>query len=147
MSLELGPITRDAANAYVKAHHRHHGRVVGHVFALAARVDGETVGVAIVGRPIARHLQDGVTAEITRVATNGHRNACSVLYGACARAARALGYRRIITYTLESELGASLRGAGWKATKLTRAESHDRPSRRRTDKHPTCAKIRWEVSP
>jgi hypothetical protein len=78
------------ANAFVRQHHRHHGPVHGHLFSLAAAFDGKIVGVAIIGRPVARHRDDGVTAEVTRLATDGTRNACSFLYGASARAAFAL---------------------------------------------------------
>ena len=93
------------AKAYVKEHHRHHAPPLSGLFAVAV-AEGEVVrGVAIVGRPVARGNADGWTAEVTRVATDGARNACSMLSGACWRAARALGYRRLVTYTLESEGG------------------------------------------
>jgi hypothetical protein len=110
------------ANAFVDALHRHHKRVVGHKFSIGALdttqeghfADGKLVGVAIVGRPVARCRDDGVTLEVTRLCTDGTRNACSFLYGACARAAFALGYERIGTYTLQEEGGASLRASGWR---------------------------------
>src|SRR5690606_504324 len=103
------PVTLEEANAFVVAHHRHHGAVVGHRFSLGAALGDTIVGVAIVGRPVARHRDDGMTLEVTRLCTDGTRNACSFLYGACARAAFALGYTRIGTYILASENGASIK--------------------------------------
>jgi hypothetical protein len=109
VKLALAPITLREARAYVAANHRHHEAPAGGLFAIGV-TDGERVrGIAIVGRPVARMLQDDFTAEVTRLCTDGARNACSMLYGAAWRAARALGYRRLITYTLPSEGGASLR--------------------------------------
>jgi hypothetical protein len=103
---------RDEANAYVERHHRHSRVVKGYRFALGAARGDELLGVAIVGRPVSRVLQDGWTVEALRVCTTGARNVCSFLYGACWRAARALGYLRMVTYNLRSESGASLRAAG-----------------------------------
>jgi hypothetical protein len=143
--LTLVPLHRDEADAFVARHHRHRGRVVGYKFALGAALAGVIIGVAIVGRPVARELQDGLTLEVTRLCTDGTRNACSFLYSACWRAARALGYHRLVTYTLASEGGASLRGAGWRVVGQVRAESWDRPSRPRVDVHPLQQKLRWEV--
>jgi hypothetical protein len=114
VSLRLVSVELSEANALVARLHRHHRPVVGHKFSLGAEKDGNLIGVAIVGRPVARHRDDGVTLEVTRVCTDGTHNACSFLYGACARACFALGYDRIGTYTLEDEGGASLRGAGWR---------------------------------
>lgn len=90
-------------------------------------------------------LQDGFTCEVTRLATDGTTNACSMLYGAARRAAKSLGYRRIITYVLASETGNSLRAAGWvKSKQASAGGSWDRPSRKREDNHPTEPKTRWE---
>ena len=115
--------------------------------ALAVERAGEIVGVAIVGRPVARGLQDGRTAEVTRVCVlDGARNACSMLYGAAWRAARALGYLRLVTYTLPEESGASLRGAGWRLLGQAGGGSWSRPTRPREDKHPMQVKLRWEVT-
>src|ERR1700675_963842 len=119
----------DEANAFVTEHHRHHKRVVGHVFSIGAALDGKIVGVAIVGRPVARGRDDGVTAEVTRLATDGTRNACSFLYGASARAAFALGFKRIGTYILASEPGTSLTGAGWRMVGETGGGSWSRGDR------------------
>jgi hypothetical protein len=111
--LDVVPITLEEANAFVALHHRHHKPVVGHKFSIAV-ADGETVrGVAIVGRPVARKIDNGWTLEVNRCCTDGTRNACSMLYGAAWRAAKALGFKRLITYTLPEEGGTSLRAAGW----------------------------------
>ena len=107
------------------------------------RVQVNLVGVCVVGRPVARGADTGWTLEVTRLATDGTRNACSFLYGAAAKAARAMGYRRIITYTLASEHGSSLRAAGWVEEAHVRGQSWSRPSRPREDVSPTEDKTRW----
>ena len=112
MSLRIIPVNLDDANAFVRRLHRHNKPVVGSKFTIGV-ADDELRGVAIVGRPVAPKLDDGKTAEITRVCTDGTRNACSMLYGACRRIAKAMGYERIFTYTLPQEGGASLRAAGF----------------------------------
>lgn len=112
--LELIPMTLREANAFVEQHHRHHKPVVGHKFSIGVSDGEKVVGVAIVGRPVGRFLDDGWTLEVTRLCTDGTHNACSMLYAAAWRAARAMGYRRVVTYILESETGASLKAAGWK---------------------------------
>ena len=99
------------ANAYVEQYHRHHGKVAGHKFSIGAYKDGQLVGVAIVGRPTGRYLDDGKTLEVTRLCTDGTKNACSFLYNASARTARKMGYSKIITFILQSESGTSLRAA------------------------------------
>lgn len=135
----------DEANAFVVQYHRHHRGVVGHKFSLAC-VEGERIcGVAIVGRPISRRLDNGLTLEVSRVATDGTPNACSALYGAARRATFALGYKRLVTYTLASEGGSSLRGAGWKLIGEAGGGSWSVPSRPRVDKHPLEPKLRWEA--
>ncbi len=108
MSLEIVPIKLKEANAFVAEHHRHHGPVTGHKFSIGCSDGKKIVGVAIVGRPVSRYLDDGWTLEVNRLCTDGTRNACSMLYAAAWRAARAMGY------ILESENGASLRAAGWR---------------------------------
>lgn len=138
---ELRPITQAEAFAFVHQHHRHHDVPVGALWWHGAHdEDGRLVGVAIVGRPSARKLDDGLTAEVTRLCTLGTPNACSLLYGAARRVALDKGYRRGLTYILDSEDGASLRASGWQYLWTTRGGSWDRPSRRRTDDHPTCPK-------
>lgn len=133
------------ANAFVRQHHRHHQPVPGHKFSLAIADEERIRGVAIIGRPVARHLDDGMTLEVTRVATDGAPNACSALYGAARRAAFALGFLRIGTYTLASEPGTSLRAAGWRLVGEVRGRSWDCASRPRVDRHPTQDKLRWEA--
>lgn len=144
VKLETAPIAFADAAAFVREHHRHHTPPVGHKFSIAA-VDGENVvGVVIVGRPVSRRRDDGRTLEVTRLCTIGSRNACSFLYGAAARAAFALGYSRIGTYTLKSEPGTSLKAAGWKLIAETPGKSWSVPTRPRTDKHPIEPKLLWE---
>ena len=145
MRLEIVPATIGEARAFVEQHHRHHGPPVSGLFAVAVAVGEEVRGVAIVGRPVARGLQDGFTAEVTRVATLGDPNACSMLYGACWRAARAIGYRKLVTYTLDTEPGTSLRAAGWRVVGEVTAHSWSCPSRPRVDKAPLQGKLRWEA--
>lgn len=114
--LVVTPVTLAQANEFVTQLHRHHKKATGHKFSIGIGVsDGDKlVGVIICGRPIARHLDDGRTLEVTRSCTDGTPNANSALYGAAWRTARELGYDRLITYTQEGESGSSLKGAGWK---------------------------------
>ncbi|WP_287827096.1 XF1762 family protein [Oscillibacter sp.] len=111
--MEIRETTLREANAFVERLHRHHGRAVGHKWSLAAYKDGHLCAVAIVGRPSGRYLDDGNTLEVTRLCSDGTRNACSALYAACARRAKREGYAKIITFTLQSEPGTSLIAAGW----------------------------------
>ena len=119
----------------------------GGLFAVACRRQGEEEinSVVIAGRPVARMLDDGETVEVTRLCTDGTRNACSLLYRAAWRAARALGYRRLVTYTLPEEGGASLRGAGFRLAGEAGGGSWTRRGRPRADDHPLDKKLRWEV--
>lgn len=110
--LRIVPMKHATANDFVRRLHRHSKPTVGAIFCVGV-ADSAVCGVAIVGRPIARRLDDGATVEILRVATDGARNACSMLYGACRRIAKEMGYARIITYTLPEEGGASMRAAGY----------------------------------
>lgn len=134
------------ANAFVTQYHRHHRAVVGHLFSLGCVKDDKVVGIAIVGRPVSRIRDDGETAEVTRLCTDGTKDACSFLYGACARAAFALGFKRIGTYILASEPGTSLTGAGWRCLGERGGGSWSVPSRPRVDKHPTQMKLLYELS-
>ena len=143
--LELVPMDFAAAAAFVRLHHRHHTPPVGHKFSIGAQAGGEIVGVVIVGRPVARRRDDGETLEVTRLCTVGHRNACSFLYGAAARATFALGYRRIGTYILKREPGTSLAAAGWKCIAETTGKSWSVPSRARVDKHPLEPRLLFEA--
>lgn len=149
MTLFVVPVELKEANAFIAAHHRHHAPVVGHRFSIGA-VDEEGVlhGVCVVGRPVARlagHPRD--VAEVTRLATDGSPNACSILYGAAARACRALGFRRIQTYTLPSEGGASLRASGWVEEGAAGGGQwkHTDGKPRRTDQ-PIDVKTRWALT-
>lgn len=143
--LHLVPLTQAEAKAFIRQHHRHHIPPVGSIFQIGVAKDGKVVAVATVGRPVARMLQDGYTAEVTRLASDGTKNACSMLYSACWRAARAMGYRRLITYILDSEPGTSLRAAGFRFVGRCGGGSWSCPSRPRVDKHPTVVKRRYEV--
>lgn len=144
MKMRHVKIGLDEANSFVAQHHRHHKPVVGHLFSIGAALDDKIVGVVIVGRPVARMRDDGETVEVTRLCTDGERNACSFLYGAAAKAAFALGYRRIGTYILASEPGTSLMGTGWKLIGERGGGSWSVPSRPRVDKHPTQKKMLFE---
>lgn len=132
------------ANAFVSEHHRHHKPVVGHLFSIGAELADEIVGVVIVGRPVSRMRDDGRTVEVTRLCTDGTKNACSFLYGAAAKAAFALGYRKIGTYILASEPGTSLMGTGWKLIGERGGGTWLRSSRPRVDKHPLQKKLLFE---
>ncbi|WP_367317750.1 XF1762 family protein [Microbulbifer spongiae] len=145
MSLRITPITLAEANAFISITHRHHKTVPGHKFAIAASNKCGVHGVVIVGRPVSRFLDDGWTLEVNRCCTDGARNACSILYGAAWRAAKALGYRKLITYTLPSEGGASLRGAGWSLIGKRGGGTWNRESRPRVDTHPTGQKLLWQA--
>ena len=116
--MEITPINFEEANAYVSAFHRHHKPMQGCKFCLAVSDGDKVVGVAIVGRPVARLLDNGWTLEVNRCCTDGTKNACSMLYSSAWKAAKALGYKRLITYTLPEEGGASLRASNWKCLGL-----------------------------
>lgn len=142
--IELRPITRDLADHFIRQHHRHHNVPVGALWRQAVHDDdGNLVGVAVIGRPIARALDDGLTTEVTRLCTDGTPNACSMLYAAARRIAQDKGYRRGLTYILASESGGSLRAAGWRLLWEVKGRSWNCPSRPRTDKHPTEDKQAW----
>ena len=113
MKLRVFPVTFKDACAFVKAHHRHNKPPIGPKFSIALQAADEIVGVAMAGRPGARAFDDGLTLEVNRTCTDGTENANSMLYGAIWRAAKAMGYRRCITYTQAEETGASLRAVGW----------------------------------
>lgn len=144
--LRIVPMTRARAVDFIVKSHRHHRPPQGYLFALGVVDESGTLrGVATIGRPVARHLQNGTTAEVTRVCTDGCENACSALYGASWRAAKALGYTRLITYTLPSEGGASLRGSGFLNEGPAGGGSWSSKARPRVDKAPIEVKTRWAV--
>jgi hypothetical protein len=134
----------EGANEFVARHHRHHKPVVGHKFSIGAALDGVIVGVVIVGRPVARRRDDGDTLEVTRLCSTGEKNACSFLYGAAARAAFALGYRRIGTYIRADEPGTSLAAAGWRMVASTPGRSWSVPSRPRKDQTDLIPRLLFE---
>ena len=142
--MQIIPITFRAACEFVDKHHRHHKSPRGQKFAVGCKKNGNLIGVAIAGRPVSRRLDDGDVLEVTRCCTNGTKNACSKLYGAIVRIAKAMGYKKVITYILESEHGSSLKASGFYC-EVSRAGggSWNVPSRPRTDKHPTVNKQRW----
>lgn len=142
--MRLVPISIAEAKRYVAHHHRHLRAPRGGLFALGAEHDGELVGVAIVGRP-ARGLQNGRTVDVTRLCTDGTRNACSFLYARCRRAAQALGYEKVVTYTRQDESGASLRAAGFEQEPLLPARSWAEASvaRERFDQSEPAPRVRW----
>lgn len=115
--MKIIPITLKIAKEFIADTHRHNKPPTGWKFGVGLEHEGVLIGVATAGRPIARHFDNGLTIEINRTCTNGHKNANSMLYGAVWRAAKAMGYIRGITYTQADESGASLRGAGWKQIK------------------------------
>lgn len=149
------PLTLAEARRYVAEHHRHNEPPVGHRFSIGLRrADGLLAGVVIASHPVARKVDDGLTIEITRLTTEGDRNACSRLYGAACRAAQAMGYRRVITYTLATESGESLRASGFRVDGTT--DGHDgwkhgdgarnaafRPRLFDPPKMPVGPKVRW----
>ena len=145
--LAITPINLDEANAFVAVNHRHHKPVVGAKFAIAVSSDGVIRGVAIVGRPVSRHLDNGWTLELTRCCTDGTKNACSMLYGAAWRAVKALGYKRLITYTLPEEGGGSLRASGWNEIGRAGGGNWNCESRPRLDtaQHLRGQKVLWEA--
>lgn len=111
--LELRPCDFQTARAFVRDNHRHNKPPVGHKFSIACYDGDRLCGVCMVGRPVSRYLDDGLTLEINRCCTDGTKNACTILYGAACRAAKALGYKRIVTYTRETEPGTSLRASNF----------------------------------
>lgn len=151
MKYNLQPLTLAEAQAFVDEHHRHNVAPQGHKFSIGLNDGANVIGVVIVGRPVARHNQDGWTLEVTRCCVlEGYKDACSKLYAAAWRAARAMGYNRLITYTLKSESGASLRASGWRTIGETQARKNgwNTPSRPRVmaERYPTEQKDLWEIS-
>lgn len=144
-TLTLLPITYRDACAFIESHHRHHLPPQGYKFAIAVAAGERICGVITVGRPVARHFDDGLTAEVTRCCTDGTKNACSKLYSAAWRACRAMGYTRLVTYTLASESGASLTASGWRVVGETGGGSWSRDGRPRIDSAPTEQKTLWEA--
>lgn len=144
--LRVVPTSLEEANAYVTEHHRHHDPVTGHKYSIAlADESGKVRGVAIVGRPVSRMSDNGWTLEVNRCCTDGVANGCSMLYRAAWRAAKAMGYTKLITYTLPEEGGGSLKGAGFRLVGERGGGKWTRASRPRVDTHPTQTKWLWEL--
>lgn len=146
MSLVAKPISFSEAKDFISRFHRHHKPPQGWKFGIAAFRDGELVGVVAVGRPVSRIMDDGETCEVTRLCTDGSKNVCSFLYSRARRAAVEMGYKKVITYILDSESGISLRAAGWKFVRDAGGGSWSRRSRLREDKAPTNRKQLWETT-
>lgn len=159
--LELIPVDQDAAFAFIREHHRHHIPPPGDILRVGAALDGELIGVVTWGRCVARGLNDGFTAEITRVCTDGVKrptgrfnrkgeptfhNSASFLQSAAIRMALAAGYRRIVTYVLATEAAVSAKAAGFRVVAEVKGRSWSCKSRPRIDKHPTQDKLRLEVA-
>lgn len=146
MSLEIVPISLKEANAFVERNHRHHKPVVGHKFSIACADNENIVGVVIVGRPVSRHLDNGWILEVNRLCTDGTKNACSMLYAAAWRAAKAMGYKKLITYILASENGTSLFAAGWKCVGESGGLRWTGKRRPEVDLYPAQMKMKFEIT-
>lgn len=144
--LNIVPMTLPEANEFVREHHRTHKPVPGCKFCIGVASGDVVVGVAIVGRPVARMLDDGWVLEVNRTCTDGTMNANSMLYGTCWKVCKALGYRKLITYTLPEEGGASLKASNWRCVGERGGGSWSVPSRPRIDTHPLQAKLLWELT-
>lgn len=140
--MQIQPITFREACEFVNLHHRHHNAAVGCKFCIGLYECGEMIGCAMCGRPVSRYSDDGLTCEINRLCTDGTKNACSMLYGACCRVAKAMGYKLIITYILESENGASLKASNFKCDGIA-GGTHWTGSRNKNQKIPCEMKTRW----
>lgn len=143
--MKIRPITFRQACDFVNKHHRHHKPTVGCKFSLGLFDEGKLVGVAICGRPVSRKLDDGLTCEVNRLCTDGTRNTCSMLYGACCRVAKEMGYEKIITYILESENGASLKASNFVCEGLAGGLKWT-GSRDTGQEYPHEMKTRWSKS-
>jgi hypothetical protein len=151
MSLVAVPVKLKEASEYVRNFHRHNNPPQGGLFAVGCSDGERLVGVAIVGRPVARSLDDGQTAEVVRccVQDDAPKGACSFLYARCWQAAKALGWRKLITYTLQEEGGASLRGAGWRMVAQLQPNPPERWQNRPGREWQAVvgqAKFRWEAA-
>ena len=141
--LKLIPMNWKTACEFIDSNHRHHKPPQGWKFGIGVEKNGEIVGVITVGRPVTRALDDGITLEVTRCCTDGTKNAASMLYGAAYRAAKALGYSRIVTYTLIDEPGTTLKASGWEFSHIAKGKPWSNNSRQRGDNHPLCDKKMW----
>jgi len=142
--MKIVPVELKEANAFIEKLHRHHKRVQGHRFSIGVEKDGVLVGVATIGRPVARMTNPKEVLEVTRLCTDGTRNACSALYSAAARVGKAMGYKKIQSFILETENGASLKASGWTLDGVSPGGQwkHTDGKPRRTDQ-PTIPKHRY----
>jgi hypothetical protein len=143
IALQVVPVSFEEAIEFVKDHHRHHDPPLSHKFSVAIADESGIRGVAIVGRPISRMASDGWTLEVLRCCTDGVPNGCSMLYRTCWRCAQAMGYRKLITYTMAEEGGTSLRATGFKCLGKAGGGSWSRDNRPRIDNHPLQTKMKW----
>ena len=141
-SREIRPVNLKTANDFVNKHHRHHNGTVGCKFAVGLYELDQLIGVAICGRPVSRHLDDGTVCEVNRLCTLGGNNACSMLYSACANIAKHLGYKKIITYILKSEPGSTLKASGF-ICEGEAGGTHWTGERNRGQNIPSEMKTRW----
>lgn len=137
MQFHSRPITKREADSFVLEHHRHHNAAAITIFNVAAYAGDTLVGVAQVGRPNCYWLCDGLTCEVKRLCTNGERNCCSFLYSKCARIAKELGFKHIVTYIYATEPGTSLLASGWQKE----ADTPPRSWHRETRPRPTCIEL------
>ncbi len=145
MGLELQPITFLEACEFINQHHRHHLPPQGWKYGIAVNNGSKIIGIITIGRPVSRVLDNGYTAEVTRCCTDGTPHAASKLYAAAWGAARAMGYKRMVTYTLIGEKGTSIKAAGWKELYITSGGSWNCKTRPRIDKAPTGKKRLFEI--
>jgi len=140
----LVPLSLKEANELIEQFHRHHKKVIGHKFSIGAMLCDKIIGAIIVGRPVSREIDFHQVTEVTRLVTDGTENACSFLYAAAARAAKAMGYKKIQTYILENEPGTSLKAAGWIFEIMTAGGNWNHSWRKgRREDQPMGKKQRW----
>lgn len=146
--MRIRPVTLKEAQEFVRLHHRHNKPPVGHKFSIGLKEGDVLLGVATAGRPVARHMDNGLTLEVNRTCTDGSRNANSMLYGAVWRAAKAMGYERCITYTQADESGSSLRAAGYIKVKdlLARGSWNCSARTGRDESTSGIARVLWEIT-
>ena len=145
--LDLQPISYKEACEFIRQYHRHHLPPQGWKFGIAVNDGEKVVGVVTVGRPVARAFDNGWTLEVTRCCTDGTHNACSILYGAAWRAVKAMGYKRLITYILDTEPGTALQASNWRLVGEAGGGEWNCKSRPRfNNSYPTQQKMLWEMT-
>lgn len=139
----IRPITYKTAKEFINTNHRHHNASIGCKFCIGLFEDDVMIGCAMCGRPVSRYLDNGLTLEINRLCTNGRKNACSMLYGACCRIAKEMGYEKVITYILQSENGSSLKASNFKCEGLAGGVNWTGKRNKQNSKTPSELKTRW----